>query len=54
MDSRHELITHIERCRALLKNRREAAHKAVLADLVRYLEGRLRAEVDASAVIEVM
>jgi hypothetical protein len=54
MNSRHELITHIERCRALLRNRREAVHQAILADLVRYLEGRLQAELDASAVIEVV
>jgi hypothetical protein len=41
MGGRQELITHIERCRALLKVAREAVQKAVLADLVRYLEGRL-------------
>lgn len=54
MDPRQELITHIERCRALLKNRREAVHQAILADLVRYLEGRLQAELHASAAIEVV
>jgi hypothetical protein len=41
MDDRHELITHIERLRALLRQPRETVEKAVLVDLVRYLEGRL-------------
>jgi len=40
-DDRHELITHIERLRALLRQQREVAERAVLADLVRYLERKL-------------
>ena len=41
MDDRGELITHIERLRALLRQPRDPVEKAVLADLVRYLEGKL-------------
>lgn len=40
-DDLHELITHIERLRAMLNQTREAVEKPVLADLVRYLEGKL-------------
>jgi hypothetical protein len=36
-----ELITQIERCRELLRAMRHPAHKAALADLLRYLEGKL-------------
>jgi hypothetical protein len=38
---RDELVTHIEQCRKLLSATRHPAHKTVLADLLRYLEGRL-------------
>jgi hypothetical protein len=38
---RDELVTHIERCGKLLRATRQPTHKAVLADLLRYLEGRL-------------
>jgi hypothetical protein len=41
-DESRELITHIERCRALLRGVRDTVQKAVLADMVRYMEGKLK------------
>ena len=44
----HERITHIERCQALMKATKDTVHKAVLADLVRYLESRLKQMAEAA------
>jgi hypothetical protein len=41
-DERREVVNHIERARALFRATKDIVHKAVLADMIRYLEGRLK------------
>jgi HPt (histidine-containing phosphotransfer) domain-containing protein len=42
-DDRRELTIHIERCKIVLEATENVVCKAVLADLIKYLEGKLRA-----------
>lgn len=42
-DERTELIDHLNRCRSLLGLMKDPAHRRTIADLIIYLESKLKA-----------